>query len=99
MIYFAFGRELRRLYFDILDTYEQFILFVWFYFEKMWKFSEKQPFFRADMAGLGKYHMGGYGRIGVYRVKYMSLKVHSHFVKRKQMSSHISHVFMIPSQM
>ena len=36
----------------------------------MWKFSEKRPFFRADMAGLGKYHMGGYGRIGVYRVKY-----------------------------
>ena len=30
---------------------------------------EKQPFFRAAMAGLGKYHMGGYGRIGVYRVK------------------------------
>ena len=30
---------------------------------------EKRPFFRADMAGLGKYHMGGYGRIGVYRVK------------------------------
>ena len=26
-------------------------------FWKMWK-----------MAGLGKYHMGGYGRIGVYRV-------------------------------
>ena len=26
------------------------------------------PFFRADMAGLGKYHMGRYGRIGVYRV-------------------------------
>ena len=24
--------------------------------------------FRADMAELGKYHMGGYGRIGVYRV-------------------------------
>ena len=35
----------------------------------MWKFSEKQPFFRADMAGLGKYCTGGYGRIGVYRVK------------------------------
>ena len=49
--------------------YERFILFVWFYFGKMWKFSEKRPFFRADMAGLGKYHMGGYGRIGVYRVK------------------------------
>ena len=29
----------------------------------------KQPFFWADMAGLGKYHTGGYGRIGVYRVK------------------------------
>ena len=37
--------------------------------EKMWKFLEKRPFFRADMAGLGKYHMGGYGWIGVYRVK------------------------------
>ena len=34
----------------------------------MWKISEKRPFFRADMAGLGKYHTGGYGRIGVYRV-------------------------------
>ena len=30
---------------------------------------EKRPFFRADMAGLGIYHTGGYGRIGVYRVK------------------------------
>ena len=29
---------------------------------------EKQPFFRAATAGLGKYHTGGYGRIGVYRV-------------------------------
>ena len=29
---------------------------------------EKWPFFRADMARLGKYHTGGYGRIGVYRV-------------------------------
>ena len=28
----------------------------------------KWPFFRVDMAGLGKYHTGGYGRIGVYRV-------------------------------
>ena len=34
----------------------------------MLKISEKRPFFRADMAGLGIYHMGGYGRIGVYRV-------------------------------
>ena len=29
---------------------------------------QKQTFFRAAMAGLGKYHMGGYGRIGVYSV-------------------------------
>ena len=28
---------------------------------------EKRPFFRAAMTGLGKYHTGGYGRIGVYR--------------------------------
>ena len=31
-------------------------------------FLEKRPFFRADMARLGKYCTGGYGRIGVYRV-------------------------------
>ena len=30
---------------------------------------EKWPFFRAATAGLGKYHTGGYSRIGVYRVK------------------------------
>ena len=30
---------------------------------------EKRLFFRAATAGLGKYHTGGYGRIGVYRVK------------------------------
>ena len=35
----------------------------------MWKFLENRLFFRADMAGLGKYNTGGYGRIGVYRVK------------------------------
>ena len=28
----------------------------------------KTAVFRADMAGLGKYCIGGYGRIGVYRV-------------------------------
>ena len=32
----------------------------------------KRQFFRADMAGLGKYHTGGYGRIGVYRIKLTS---------------------------
>ena len=52
----------------ILDSYERFLLFVGFYFGKMWKIEEKRPFFRADMAGLGKYHTAGYGRIGVYRV-------------------------------
>ena len=31
---------------------------------------EKRPFFQAATAGLGKYHTGGYGRIGVYRVKF-----------------------------
>ena len=30
------------------------------------KVFEKQLFFQVDMAGLGKYHMGGFGRIGVY---------------------------------
>ena len=35
------------------------------------KKTKKRPFkFRPDMAGLGKYSMGGYGRIGVYRVNY-----------------------------
>ena len=32
-------------------------------------FKKKQPLFRAEMAGLGKYCMAGYGRIGVYRVE------------------------------
>ena len=42
-----------------------------FWYVLFWKnveILEKRPFFRADMAGLGKYHMGGYGLIGVYRV-------------------------------
>ena len=30
---------------------------------------EKRLFFRVATAGLGKYHTGGYSRIGVYRVK------------------------------
>ena len=36
--------------------------------EKCGKFWKNGRFFRADMAGLGKYHTGGYGQIGVYRV-------------------------------
>ena len=47
------------------------ILFLGFPLGKMWTNMEKRPFFRAAMAGLGKYRMGGYGRIGVYRVKLM----------------------------
>ena len=31
---------------------------------------QKRPLFRAAMAGLGKYHIGGYGQIGVYRVNH-----------------------------
>ena len=46
----------------------QLILFGGFFFGKMWKNMEKRPFFRAATAGLGTYHTGGYGRIGVYRV-------------------------------
>ena len=54
----------------------QFILFVWFYFGKMLNVLEKRPFcFRTDMAGLGKYHMGGYGLIGVYRDKVTDVQV------------------------
>ena len=48
-----------------------------FYFGKIWKNLEKLPFFRADMAGLGKYHMGGYGRIEVYRVIRRDIKIHA----------------------
>ena len=53
----------------LLESYVWFILFVGFYFGKMWKIWEKRLFFRVDIAGLGKYHTGGYGRIGVYRVR------------------------------
>ena len=34
--------------------------------ENIWK---NRPFFRANMAGLEKYCTGGYGQIGVFRVK------------------------------
>ena len=36
--------------------------------EKMWKNVGKWLFFRGDMAGLGIYLTGRYGRIEVYRV-------------------------------
>ena len=69
MISLVLDQPFHELQNDILDSNKRFILFVGFYLEKMWKILEKRPFFRADMAGLGKYHTGGYGRIGVYRVK------------------------------
>ena len=34
---------------------------------------EKRSFFRATVAGFGKYCTGGYGQIGVYRVKLVAL--------------------------
>ena len=65
MISLVLDRPFHELQNDILDSYERLIFSVGFYFRKI---LEKRPFFRADMAGLGKYYTGGYGRIGVYRV-------------------------------
>ena len=46
------------------------ILFGGFFFgQNLKKYGKKRPFFRATTAGLGTYHTGGYGRIGVHRVK------------------------------
>ena len=45
------------------------ILFGGFSFGKIWKNMGKQLFFRAAKARSGKYHIGGYGQIGVYRAK------------------------------
>ena len=39
---------------------------------------EKFGFF-FKMAGLGKYHTGGYGRIGVYRVKHQFISCFCNF--------------------
>ena len=68
MISSVFKKPFHGLQFDILDPYKRFILFEALNFGKMLIFLEKQSFFRADMARLGKYCMGGYGRIRVYRV-------------------------------
>ena len=68
MISSVFYRAFHGLQFDILHPYKRFILFEALNFGKMWKCLEKRSFFRADMAGLRKYCMGGYGRIWVYRV-------------------------------
>ena len=74
MISFVFDRTFRGLKFHILDAYEPFKLILGFYFRKMWKFLEKRPFFRADLARLGKYRTGGFGRIGVYRVNMLNTR-------------------------
>ena len=37
-------------------------------FWKNVEFLEKRPYFRVDMAKLGKYCTAGYGQIGVYKV-------------------------------
>ena len=68
MISSVFYRAFHGLQFDILDLYKRFIIFEALNFGKMWKFWEKRPFFRADMAGLGKYcmaNMAGLGSIGL----------------------------------
>ena len=52
----------------------------------MWKFSDKRQFFRADTAGLGKYSMDGYGRIGVHRVNLIRIVV-------RQIKKYFSGVF------
>ena len=56
--------------------------------EKCGKFFEKRPFFRADMAGLGKYCTGGYGRIGVYRDTIIKMRNSNHFRNRPDMPGH-----------
>ena len=45
----------------------QLILFEVFSFGKLRKNMEKRSFSRAATAGLGKYCLGSYGSIGVYR--------------------------------
>ena len=47
--------------------------------EKCGNFWKNGRFFRADMAGFGIYHMGGFGQSGVHRVK-----VHTHLADRRQ---------------
>ena len=60
--------------------------------EKCGFFFKNSRFFRVDMAGLGKYHIGGYGRIGVYRVKQNSM-VHTYAISRR--GSQVSCFFLL----
>ena len=67
MTSFAFDGVFHWLSFDILDPFE---FSGGSNLEKCGNLWKNGRFFRADMAGLGKYSMGGYGRIGVHRDKY-----------------------------
>ena len=51
--------------FDTLGVCMRLIVSVVFSLEKNGKKWKNWPFFRVATAGLGKYSMGGYGRIGV----------------------------------
>ena len=53
MISFALDRASHGLQNDILDPYERFILFIWFYFGK-----------NMEIYGKTAVFPGGYGRIG-----------------------------------
>ena len=64
--------------------------------EKYGKFWKNGRFFQADMAGLGKYCMGGYGRIGVYRVNQPpSCQVYSLVQAGTSHSLNLSSVLMV----
>ena len=63
--------------------------------EKCGNFWKKLPFFRADMAGLGKYCTGGYGRIGVYRVKVRSLINVKHLFNATVESHHATNIIIM----
>ena len=55
---------------------------------------EKRPFFRAAMAGLGKYCTGGYGRIGVCRDKFENLIIKLVLVALKWPFDHCHDIYV-----
>ena len=63
------------------------ILSEWLTFGKCGKKWKNGHFFWAAMAGLGKYRMGGHGRIGVYRDKDRQLLIRP-FLARVQYIDH-----------
>ena len=56
---------------------------------------EKRPFFQADMAGLGTYCMGGYGRIGVYRELSLTMKIGSIAMREEAKRSCVTSMLII----